>query len=49
MLLMCFRQYKYVDLNNLQFKLLFVVNMLKTEYMFKFFSECTGLDFIGGK
>lgn len=38
-----------VDLNDLQYTLLFVVNMLKTEYMFKFFAECTGLNFNGGK
>jgi len=41
------RHYKYVDINELPLTILFVVNMLKTDRMFQFFQECTGLKFLG--
>lgn len=44
-----FRLYKYLDLKNLPFKFLFVVNMLKTNYMFQFIKDCTNVDVYGGK
>ncbi|CAI6367906.1 unnamed protein product [Macrosiphum euphorbiae] len=40
------RQYKYLDLQDLPESILSVVNLLKTERMFTFFQDCTGLRFI---
>lgn len=44
-----FRHYKYVELDKLPLRLMFIVNFLKTDHMFKFFNDCTGLDLSGGK
>uniref|UniRef100_A0A2H8TJ70 uS12 prolyl 3-hydroxylase n=1 Tax=Melanaphis sacchari TaxID=742174 RepID=A0A2H8TJ70_9HEMI len=41
------RQYKHVDNKELPNSILFIVNMLKTDCMFKFFQECSGLEFLG--
>ncbi|XP_050436203.1 prolyl 3-hydroxylase OGFOD1 isoform X2 [Adelges cooleyi] len=41
------RNYKYVDLNDLPDKVLFVVNLMKTDFMFEFLKECTGINLSG--
>ncbi|XP_029344824.1 uncharacterized protein LOC100575121 isoform X1 [Acyrthosiphon pisum] len=40
------RKYKYLDSKDLPESILSVVNLLKTERMFQFFQDCTGLRFI---
>lgn len=49
MMLLFYRHYKYLDLDKLPFQILFIVNILKTDQMFSFFKDCTGLELIGGK
>lgn len=39
----------YLDVDQYPYTVLFTVNMLKTNHMFNFFEECTGLEFSGGK
>ncbi|XP_022180958.1 prolyl 3-hydroxylase OGFOD1 isoform X2 [Myzus persicae] len=40
------RHYKCIDLKDLPASVLSVVNLLKTERMFQFFKDCTGLEFL---
>lgn len=48
-MIIALRLYKYLDLKKMPFRLMFVVNLLKTDHMFNFFKDCTGLDLCGGK